>query len=65
MSEEKFGSPYRPLKLKCLSIGIPNPDKPYLCLVDNKGRQFCFQLTQGLNRLLHHQSGKVDDGWPV
>ena len=64
MSEEKYGSAYNPIKLKCLSIGIPEPTKPYLCLVDDKGRQFYFQLTHGLNRLLHVQSGKVDDGWP-
>ncbi len=64
MNDERFGSVNRPLKLKCLSIGSPQPDKPYLCLVDEDGRQFYFRLTHGLNRLLHHQSGKVDDAWP-
>jgi hypothetical protein len=64
MSEEKYGSAFKPLNLKCLSIGSPDPDRPYLCMVDDKGRQFYFRLTHGLNRLLHVQSGNVDDAWP-
>jgi hypothetical protein len=65
MPDEKYGSAYKPLKLKCLSIGSPAPDSPYLCVVDDKGRQFYFRLTHGLNRLLHVQSGKCDDVWPA
>jgi hypothetical protein len=62
--EERFGSAYKPLDVKCLSIASLEPGRAYACWVDQKGRQFYFGLTQGLNRHLHVSSGKLDDKWP-
>jgi hypothetical protein len=62
--EERFGSAFKPLKLKCLAIGNPKPGQAYVCLVDLNNRQFYFDLDEGKNELLHYQTGKVSDGWP-
>jgi hypothetical protein len=64
MSEEKYGSAFKPLKVKCLSIGNPKPDQAYVCFVDQSDRQFYFELDQGKNELLHYQTGKASDRWP-
>jgi hypothetical protein len=63
--DERFGSAFKPLKVKCLSIGNPNAGQAYLCLVDVKGRQFYFDLDQNKNELLHYQTGKISDAWPA
>jgi hypothetical protein len=64
MSEEKYGSAFKPLKVKCLSIGNPKPGEAYACFVDMKGRQFYFDIDKNKNELLHYQTGKISDAWP-
>jgi hypothetical protein len=65
MTEEKFGTAYRPLKLKCTSIGSPDPAKPYLCLVLADGRQMHVAFTFDQARLFMVQSAEVVAAWPA
>ncbi len=39
---EKFGSPTKPLRTKCTSIGFG--DVPYWCLVADDGTQYYFEI---------------------
>lgn len=57
---EKFGSPDKPLKIKCTSVGSPALDRHYWCIVTESGDQYYFGIgsfEQGM--LLSAQSGKA------
>jgi hypothetical protein len=53
---KELGSPIKPLKIKCLSIGRPSKEEQYLSIVSMDGRQFCFDLTKGQEALIHKQT---------
>jgi hypothetical protein len=55
---ETLGSPLKPLKIKCLSIGRPSKEEQYLSIVSMDGRQFCFDLTDGQEALIHKQTAE-------
>jgi hypothetical protein len=65
MSEEKYGTAMKPLKLKCTSIGSPDPAKPYWCLVLADGRQMHVAFTFDQARLIMVQSAGVVAAWPA
>ena len=65
MSDEKYGSPNRPKKIKCTSIGSPGPTKPYLCLVFEDGTQIYAGMTFDIARLFSLQAAEVVAKWPA
>ena len=66
MSDQKhFGTPSKPLAIKCASVGIPEPNKPYLSIVTMDGREFTFAPTFGICRLLGAQLSEAAISWPA
>jgi hypothetical protein len=63
--EEKRGTPFKPLKVKCLSIGRPSKTEAYLSIVAADGRQFCFETPYAAARLIRVQAGEFVDAYPV
>jgi len=62
---EQFGSPRRPIKVKCLSFGRPEPASPYLCIVAEDGRQFTFTLGLPAVKLIRAQAQEIEEGGEV
>lgn len=59
------GSPDKPLKIRCTSIGRPSPTKPYLCIVFEDGTQLYVGMTFDIARLFAVQTAEVVASWPV
>lgn len=57
---EKFGSPDKPLQIKCTSIGSPTRDRHYWCIVTASGDQYYFGIS-GFQQamLISHQSSEA------
>jgi hypothetical protein len=65
MSEERFGTALKPRKLKCTSIGRPEPTRPYLCMVFEDGTQIYAAMTFDVARLFAAQAAEVVASWPA
>lgn len=64
MSED-YGTAHKPLPVKCTSIGRPDRDCAYLCIVAADGRQFYFDVTFNMARLISVQAADAVAGWPA
>jgi hypothetical protein len=64
-SEDRFGTPYKPRKIKCTSIGKPDPARPYLCIVADDGSQHYYALTFDIARLFSVQAAEIVAAWPA
>jgi hypothetical protein len=62
--EEKYGTPFKPLPVKCLSVGNPSKTQAYISIVLQDGRQLCCELRYGAARLIRSQAGEFVDGYP-
>jgi hypothetical protein len=65
MSEEKYGTAMKPRKIKCTSIGSPDPARPYLCIVAADGSQHYYELSFDIARLFSVQAAEVVASWPA
>ena len=63
---ERFGSPDKPLKVKCTSLGSPAADRHYWCLVTEDGNQYYFGIGSFQQAMLissqsHEAAAKMAD----
>jgi hypothetical protein len=63
--KERYGTPYKPRRIKCTSIGTPDPKRPYLCIVAADGGEHYYELTFDIARLFSVQAAEVVAAWPA
>jgi hypothetical protein len=65
MSEDRFGTALKPKKIKCTSVGVPSPTRPYLCIVVDENNQHYYGMTFDQARLFSAQMAEVVAAWPA
>lgn len=60
-----YGTPARPMRVKCTSIGQPSKDSAYWSMVTEDGTNICLSMTFDQLRLHASQSASAVANWPA
>jgi hypothetical protein len=61
---ETLGTPNKPIRIKCTSLGQPSKDSAYISAVSEGGVQICLDMSRRQWALLNAQIAQALAAWP-